>query len=191
MEEQIQIEKKDDIIEEDEALEEAMKQLPKDLRKMRQDLNQGTNHVQEQDKRLVGVNDKLDDYNKKVDQGEQYTDFINKGPFEYLKDKVCGWFKKKPEKKLNRKDHEILEKARNKQIENNEVQMKEDMKKKENKKGDHIDEALKEAALMEKDVQKFTSAVNDSHKVVDITNKNMDISLSNVNKVNKKLKNYK
>ena len=198
MDEQIQIEKKDDKIEEDEDLEEEMKEMVKDLKEMRQGLNQATNHVQEQDKRLVGINDKLDDYNNKVDKGDQYMDFINKGPFDYIKDKIVGWFTftKEPNTKLNSKDNEILEKARNKQIDNDEVEMKEDkdwtiIQRKEKNEDDIIEEALKEARGMRKDVQKFTSAVSDSNKVVDITNKNVDISLNNVNKVNKKMKNHK
>ena len=44
---------------------------------------------------------------------------------------------------------------------------------------------------MRKDVKKFTSAVIDSNQVVDVTNKNMDISLENVDNVNKKMKKHK
>ena len=72
------------------------------------------------------------------------------------------------------KDWTIIRKKENN--ENNGVYNKDDV----------IDEALKETRGMRKDFQKFTSAVKDSNEVVDVTNKNMDISLENVNNVNKK-----
>ena len=62
---QIQENKIIDEQDEDKELEEDMKEMVKDLKGMRQRMNQNTHHVQEQDKRLVGVNDKLDDYNRK------------------------------------------------------------------------------------------------------------------------------
>ena len=198
MERQEQIQEKKVIEEQDEdkQLEEDMKEMVKDLKDMRQRINHDTYHVQEQDKRLVGVNDKLDDYNKKVKKGDKYMDVVNRSPFGYLKDKFFGLFKSKKEKKLDNKDKEILEKARNK---NNEVKEKNDedwtIKKRENNdaynEDEIIDEALKEAKGMRKDVKKFTSAVIDSNQVVDVTNKNMDISLENVDNVNKKMKKHK
>ena len=44
---------------------------------------------------------------------------------------------------------------------------------------------------MRKAVQKFHSAVKDSNEVVDVTNKNMDNSIYNVNRVNNNIKKYK
>ena len=37
--------------------------------------------------------------------------------------------------------------------------------------------------------KEFTTAVKDSSELVDVTDKNMDIALNNVNKANKKMKN--
>ena len=54
-----------------------------------------------------------------------------------------------------------------------------------------FEEALEEVKGIRKTVQNFNSAVKDSSKLVDVTDKNMDISLNNVNKVNQKMKKHK
>ena len=176
------------------------------MKDMHQRMNYATNHVQEQDKRLVQINDKLDDYNKEV-KGDEYMDIINKSPFSYLKDKITGVFKRNKEKKLDKHDKQVIEKARNKQIDNNiddfkteekddwEVILKDKQKQKINNKVEDedavLDEALEEVKGMRKAVKEFHSAVKDSNEVVDVTNKNMDNSIYNVNQVNYKMKKYK
>ena len=205
MQEQKQIEKQNQYNEEDEEVD--MKEFVKDMKDMNQRMNYATNHVQEQDKRLVNINDKLDDYNKEVKKGDEYMDIINKSPFSYIKDKITGVFKRNKEKKLDKQDKQVIEKARNKQIDNNNDNykieekndlgdiIKDDQKKKINNKVDDevavLDEALEEAKGMRKDVQKYYSAIKDSNEVVDVTNKNMDNSIYNVNRVNNNIKKYK
>ena len=205
MQEQKQIEKQNQYNEEDEEVD--MKEFVKDMKDMNQRMNYATNHVQEQDKRLVNINDKLDDYNKEVKKGDEYMDIVNKSPFSYLKDKITGVFKRNKEKKLDKQDKQVIEKARNKQIDNNNDNykieekndlgdiIKDDQKKKINNKVDDevavLDEALEEAKGMRKDVQKYYSAIKDSNEVVDVTNKNMDNSIYNVNRVNNNIKKYK
>ena len=205
MQEQKQIEKQNQYNEEDEEVD--MKEFVKDMKDMNQRMNYATNHVQEQDKRLVNINDKLDDYNKEVKKGDEYMDIINKSPFSYIKDKITGVFKRNKEKKLDKQDKQVIEKARNKQIDNNNDNykieekndlgdiIKDDQKKKINNKVDDevavLDEALEEAKGMRKDVQKYYSAIKGSNEVVDVTNKNMDNSIYNVNRVNNNIKKYK
>ena len=197
---QIKIEK--DKKEEDEDEEVDMKGFVKDIKSMQSRMNYATNHVHEQDKRLVGINEKLDKYNRKVKTGEQYTDVVNKGVFGYLKDKIAGIFSR-DDKKLSKKDNKIIEKAKNQPIEdnkNNEYNIEEKKDKGSNaieqKKVDDdddidLDEALKEVKQLRKCVKEFSSAVKDSTQLVEVTDKNMDISLNNVNKANKKLKKTK
>jgi len=205
MQKQKQIEKQNQYNEEDEEVD--MKEFVKDMKDMHQRMNYATNHVQEQDKRLVKINDKLDDYNKEVKKGDEYMDIINKSPFSYLKDKITGVFKRNKEKKLDKHDKQVIEKARNKQIDNNiddfkteekddwEVILKDKQKQKINNKVEDedavLDEALEEVKGMRKAVKEFHSAVKDSNEVVDVTNKNMDNSIYNVNQVNYKMKKYK
>ena len=117
MQKQKQIEKQNQYNKEDEEVD--MKEFVKDMKDMHQRMDYATNHVQEQDKRLVKINDKLDDYNKEVKKGDEYMDIINKSPFSYLKDKITGVFKRNKEKKLDKHDKQVIEKARNKQIDNN------------------------------------------------------------------------
>ena len=205
MQEQKQIEKQNQYNEEDEEVD--MKEFVKDMKDMHQRVNYDTNHVQGQDKRFVNINDKLDDYNKEVKKGDEYMDIINKSPFSYIKDKITGVFKRNKEKKLDKQDKQVIEKARNKQIDNNNDNykieekndlgdiIKDDQKKKINNKVDDevavLDEALEEAKGMRKDVQKYYSAIKDSNEVVDVTNKDMDNSIYNVNRVNNNIKKYK
>ena len=199
MQEQEQIEKENE--EQDEELD--MKEFVQDIRDMKQRMNYTTYKVQEQDKRLVGFNDKLDDYNKEVKRGDEYMDVANKGIFGLIKDKITGKFKKK-HKKLSEKDRNIIEETRNKKNENNNFEYHINDEKgwsviyrgekdinKINNEDDILDEALNEVKGMRRAVQNFSGAVKDSTEVVDVTNKNMDNSLKNVNNVNKKMRDYK
>ena len=195
-------EKKD---EEDDDID--MNQFVKDLHNMNSRIQNCTSTVHEQDQRFVQINDKLDDYNKDVKKGERYVDIVNKGPLTYLKDKVFGWFKSSKEQKLSKKDKKIIEKARNTQIQDNKnneycskqidnfVVMTKDKEaykeyneNKEKNDDDILDEALKEAKIMRGNVKEFGKAVENSNKLVDATNRNMDRSINNVNRVNKEMK---
>ena len=197
---QIKIEK--DKKDENEDEEVDMKGFVKDIKSMQSRMNYATNHVHEQDQRLVGINEKLDKYNRNVKTGEQYTDVVNKGVFGYLKDKIVGIFSR-DDKKLSKKDCKIIEKAKNQPIEdkkNNEYNIEErkdngsniiNQKKDDDDDDIDLDEALKEVKELRKCVKEFSSAVINSTQLVDATDKNMDISLNNVNKANKKLKKTK
>ena len=206
MQKQKQIEKQNQYNEQEEEVD--MKEFVKDTQDMHQRVDYATHHVQQQDKRLVQVNDKLDDYNKEVKKGEEYTDIINKSPFGYLKDKITGLFKRDKQKELDNHDKQVIERARNKQIdnENNDYKIEEknnrevimkDEKKKTNTNNNVddedaiLDEALEESKETTKALQKFNSAAKESNEVVDVTIKNMDNSIYNVNKVTNKLKKYK
>jgi ABC-type transporter Mla subunit MlaD len=59
---------------------------------------------------------------------------------------------------------------------------------KEKNDDDILDEALKEAKIMRGNVKEFGKAVENSNKLVDATNRNMDRSINNVNRVNKEMK---
>ena len=201
MQEQKQIEKQNQYNEEDEEVD--MKEFVKDMKDMHQRVNYDTNHVQGQDKRLVNINDKLDDYNKEVKKGDEYMDIINKSPFSYIKDKITGVFKRNKEKKLDKHDKQVIEKARNKQKEDNfDYYIEKDKDWNVIYKGEKdidkmkdedeiLDEALNEVNGMRNAVKQFTSNVKDSTEVVDVVNKNMDKSLKNVNKVNDRMKKHK
>jgi len=202
MQRQEQIEKENENEEEDDEVD--MKEFVKDIRDMRQRLNYASYKVQEQDQRLVGVNDKLDDYNKEVKRGDEYMNVIQKGIFGSFKDKIKGIFKKKDKKeKEDKKDNEVIEKARNKQKEDNfDYYIEKDKDWNVIYKGEKdidkmkdedeiLDEALNEVKGMRNAVKQFTSNVKDSTEVVDVVNKNMDKSLKNVNKVNDRMKKHK
>ena len=112
--------RQDQILEErnDEQQEEDlnMRNFLKDLKSQHQRVDQATAHVQQQDKRLVAVNEKLDDYNKEVSHGEELMDIVQKGPFQSLIDGIKGLFTKKKPDKLGNKEKEILNKAKNKKM---------------------------------------------------------------------------
>ena len=220
--------RQDQILEErnDEQQEEDlnMRNFLKDLKSQHQRVDQATAHVQQQDKRLVAVNEKLEDYNKEVSHGEELMDIVQKGPFQSLIDGIKGLFTRKKPDKLGDKEKEILNKAKNKKmdIDNYIDKEGEEEEKKEKKKNidvnnyefkedgdweiikdknknlvyaddedEAIDESIKEVKGMINSVKYFNKNVNDSKEVVEITNKNFDKSLGNVNKMNKRMKNHK
>ena len=221
--------RQDQILEErnDEQQEEDlnMRNFLKDLKSQHQRVDQATAHVQQQDKRLVAVNEKLEDYNKEVSHGEELMDIVQKGPFQSLIDGIKGLFTKKKPDKLGNKEKEILNKAKNKKMDVDNYIDKEGEKEEEKKetkknidinnyefKGDGeweiikdknknlvyaddedeaIDESIKEVKGMINSVKYFNKNVKDSKEVVEITNKNFDKSLGNVNKMNKRMKNHK
>ena len=206
MQKQSQIEKEDEYNEEDEEVD--MNEFVKDIKDMRQRMNLATNKVQEQDQKLVGINDKLYDYNKEVKKGDELMNVVSKGPFSMLKDKIVGIFSSKKENKLDKfdkNDQNVIEQARNRQnIQNNKennfhFEEKNDWtiikegegQKNKNNQDDILDEALAEVKGMRKDIKNFNNAVKDSTEVVDATNNNFDVALNNVNKVNKKMAKHK
>ena len=169
-----------------------MKDLVKDIQGMSKRMKNCTSHVQGQDQRIVGINEKLDDYNKEVKTGDKYMDVINKGPLTYLKDKFFGFFSFKKSEKLSKNDSKIIEKAKNKQSEdnknNNNGNSDKDMddwdiigqdSNKEKTEDDAINEAINEVKNMRANVKEFGTAVRDSTKLVDATNNHMDLSTKN------------
>ena len=112
--------RQDQILEErnDEQQEEDlnMRNFLKDLKSQHQRVDQATAHVQQQDKRLVAVNEKLEDYNKEVSHGEELMDIVQKGPFQSLIDGIKGLFTRKKPDKLGDTEKEILNKAKNKKM---------------------------------------------------------------------------
>ena len=204
MQRQEQIKKEKQYDEEDEELD--MKEFVKDIQGMHQRVNLETNMIHEQDQKLVGVNDKLDDYNEEMEKGDELMNIVNKGPLGLLKDKFVGLFKSnKNEKleKLDKKDKKVIEEARNyndhKELDNEWTLVQNDQstkvininKHKGDGQDDILDEAIEEVKGMRKAVQNLNSAAKDSIKLVDATNNNMDTALNNVNKVNKKMKKHK
>ena len=196
-----------------------MRNFLKDIKSQHQRINQATSYVQEQDKKIVGVNEKLDDYDKEVSHGEKLLDIIQKGPFESIIDGIKGLFKSKKTDEINDEDKKILEKAKNKKlnIDNNldedddiniknnfnmnNYEFKEDgdweIIKDKNKnlvyEGEYdedavIEEATKEVKAMINSAKYFNKNINDSKKVINITNNHFDKSLNHVNQVNKKMK---
>ena len=197
MQEQEQIKKEEE--NEDDDID--MNDLVKDIKDMSSRVKNCTSHVQGQDQRIVGINEKLDDYNKEVKTGDKYMDVINKGPLTYLKDKFFGFFSFKKSEQLSNKDRKTIENAKNKQSGDNKNDdsgySDKDMEdwyivgqdsNKVKTEDDVINEAINEVKNMRANIKEFGAAVKDSTKLVDATNNNMDVSIKNTNKVNKKMR---
>ena len=196
-----------------------MRNFLKDIKSQHQRINQATSYVQEQDKKIVGVNDKLNDYDKEVSHGEKLLDIVQKGPFESIIDGIKGLFKSKKTVEINDEDKKILEKAKNKKLnidnnldEDDDINIKKNINmnnyefkedgdweiiKDKNKnlvyEGEYdedavIEEATKEVKAMINSAKYFNKNINDSKKVINITNNHFDKSLNHVNQVNKKMK---
>ena len=196
-----------------------MRNFLKDIKSQHQRINQATSYVQEQDKKIVGVNEKLDDYDKEVSHGEKLLDIVQKGPFESIIDGIKGLFKSKKTDEINDEDKKILEKAKNKKLnidnnldEDDDINIKKNFNmnnyefkedgdweiiKDKNKnlvyEGEYdedavIEEATKEVKAMINSAKYFNKNINDSKKVINITNNHFDKSLNHVNQVNKKMK---
>ncbi len=89
-------------IEEDEKQEDEkvdMREFLKDMKGLHQRVDYSNHVIQQQDKKLVGVNEKLDDYNKEVNQGEDLLDVVNNGVFSSIFNGIKGLFKSKDKKK--------------------------------------------------------------------------------------------
>ena len=135
----------DDEMEEEEEIEKEkekdddlnMKNFLKNADNQHQRVIQATKVVHEQGKRLVGVNEKLDDYNQEITYGEKLMDIVQKSPFESFIDGIKGLFKKKKKPEtISNQDRQILKNAKNKEmkIDNN---IDEEEEKKEPKKNNN------------------------------------------------------
>ena len=176
-----------------------MKKFVEDIKGIGRHSNLQTNTLQGQAQKIVGINDKLDDYNKEVQKEEELLNIFNKSPFGLLKDNFFGLFKSDKNEQLDKNDRKVIEETRNyngpKELDNEWTLVQNDQSEKviniNKHKGedqeDILDEALKVAKATTKEIQKFNSTIKDSSKLVDATNNNMDIALNNVNKVNKKM----
>ena len=204
MQRQEQIKKEKQYNEEDEELD--MRKFVKDIQGMHQRTDLQINTIHEHDQKLVGVNDKLDDYNEEMEKGDELMNIVNKGPLGLLKDKFVGLFKSnKNEKleKLDKKDKKVIEEARNyndhKELDNEWTLVQNDQsskvininKHKGDEQEDIKDQAIEEVKGMRKAVQNLNSAAKNSIELVDASNNNMDVALNNVNKVNQKMKKHK
>ena len=183
-----------------------MRNVHKDAKDLHKRVDNGNIEIQNQDKKLVGVNEQLDDYNKEVDQGEDLLDVVNHGVFSSIFHGIKGIFKKdKKNYDLSDKDKKILEKAKNKgnQIneDNNNLGFKEDgewsvIKKRNDEdkfKGDNynegevVEEITNEFKEMNNQMEKFNQNIEDSKKLAKATNKHIDKSSQHAKKVVKKM----
>ena len=189
----------EDQIKEDEKVD--MREFLKDMKGLHKRVQYADNVVQEQDKRLVGVNEKLDEYNKEVDHGEDLTDIVNKGVFSSIFSGIKNLFKSKGSNELKDKDKNIIKNAKEKEIkinEENDLNFKEDgewsiIKKDKDidynkyNEDEIIDESIKEVKRMTNSVKHFNKSVQDSTKVVEATNKHFDKTSKHVKKAIKKM----
>ena len=176
-----------------------MEHFLKDLKVLHKRMDQSNEQVLQQDKRLVNVNEKLENYNKEISHGEDLTDIVNKGVFSSLFDGIKGLFRSNESKKLNEEDKKILEKAKEKEnIDNYDIKEDGDweiIKKKNNTNNkndkydedDIIDESINEVKNMIKSAKNFNKNIEDSKEVVKVTNKHFDKSLNHVKKAIKKM----
>ena len=175
-----------------------MEHFLKDLKVLHKRMDQSNEQVLQQDKRLVKVNEKLENYNNEISHGENLTDIVNKGVFSSLFDGIKGLFKSNESNKLDEDDKKILEKAKEKEsIDNYEIKedgeweiIKKNNAKDKNDKYDEddiIDESINEVKNMIKSAKNFNKNIEDSKEVVKVTNKHFDKSLNHVNKAIKKM----
>jgi len=180
-------------------VKQGVEELNQETAEPKAELNNST-FIEKQNDSFVAL-EKLDDYNKEVKTGDKYMDVINKGPLTYLKDKFFGFFSFKKSEQLSNKDRKTIENAKNKQSgdnkNNNNGYSDKDMEdwyivgqdsNKVKTEDDVINEAINEVKNMRANIKEFGAAVKDSTKLVDATNNNMDVSIKNTNKVNKKMR---
>ena len=192
--------RQDQILEErnDEQQEEDlnMRNFLKDLKSQHQRVDQATAHVQQQDKRLVAVNEKLEDYNKEVSHGEELMDIVQKGPFQSLIDGIKGLFTRKKPDKLGDKEKEILNKAKNKKmdIDNYIEKEEEEEEKKETKKNIDVNNyEFKEDGDWEiiKDKNKNLVYADDEDEAIDESIKEVKGMINSVKYFNKNVNDSK
>ena len=96
-----------------------------------------TEIIKQQDKRLVGINKELDDYNQEVSTiNKELTDIVDKGIFGSIYDGIKGLFSKNTSDNLSNDEKQILTNAKNNQMKiDNDIDEEEEKKdKKKNNK---------------------------------------------------------
>ena len=183
-----------------------MRNVLKGAKDLHKRVDNGNIEIQNQDKKLVGVNEQLDDYNKEVEQGDDLLDVVNHGVFSSIFHGIKGIFKKDKKKyDLSDKDKKILEKAKNKgnQIneDKNNLGFKEDGEWSVIKKGNDedkfkgddynedevVEEITEEFKGMTNSMKKFNQNVKDSIELAKVTNKHIDKSSQHAKKAVKKM----
>ena len=195
-----------------------MNNFLKNVNSQEQRVNQATDAVIQQNKKIVGINDKLDDYNKEISYGNELMDIIEKGPFESIIDGIKGFFSKKKPDNLDANEKQILNDAKNKQMKiDNNIDKEEKNAPKKNyesinnyefaevddweiikeKNKDYINEEekdIEEAIKMYKGINAhmkvFNRILKESIDVIDITNKNFDKTKENTNQMNERMANH-
>lgn len=192
-------------VEEEKEEKADMKGFLKDLKGIHQRVDYASDQVQQQDKKLVGVNEKLDQYNNEVSQGEDLLDVVNHGVFGSIFNSIKNLFKSKESNEITNKEKKLLNKAKNKELKINEEDDKvhnfniknegewEIIKKEKKKNVDEMDddeiieEAIKEGKEMVNSGKNLNNNIKESIEVVKITNKNMDKTSKHVKKAIQKM----
>ena len=184
-----------------------------------QRVKQVKHEVIQQNKKIVGINYKLDDYNKLISQGKEFMDIVQKGPFESIIDGIKGFFRKKKPDNLDTNEKQILNDAKNKQMKiDNNIDKEEKNAPKKNYKSinnyefaevddweiikeknkDYINEEEKDTEEATKKYKEMTAhmknlnrILEEGNKVIDITNKNLDKTKENNNQMNERMANHK
>ena len=196
-----------------------MKNFLKNADNQHQRVKQVKHEVIQQNKKIVGINYKLDDYNKLISHGKELMDIVQKGPFESIIDGIKGFFRKKKPDNLDTNEKQILNDAKNRQmiIDNNIDEEEKNVPKKnykninnyefaevdnweiiKEKNKDYINEEekdIEEAIKMYKGInahmKDFNRILKESIDVIDITNKNFDKTKENTNQMNERMANHK
>ena len=196
-----------------------MNNFLKNVNSQDQRVNQATDVVIQQNKKIVGINDKLDDYNKEILYGNELINIIEKGPFESIIDGIKGFFSKKKPDNLDANEKQILNDAKNKQMKiDNNIDKEEKNAPKKNYKSinnydftevddweiikeknkDYINEEEKDTEEATKKYKEMTAhmknlnrILEEGNKVIDITNKNLDKTKENNNQMNERMANHK
>ena len=184
-----------------------------------QRVKQVTHEVIQQNKKIVGINYKLDDYNKLISQGKELMDIVQKGPFESIIDGIKGFFRKKKPDNLDTNEKQILNEAKNRQmiIDNNIDEEEKNVPKKNykninnyefaedddweiikeknkdyiNEEEKDIEEAIKKYKGINAHMKDFNRILKQGIDVIDITNKNFDKTKENTNQMNERMANHK
>ena len=196
-----------------------MNNFLKNVNSQEQRVNQATDAVIQQNKKIVGINGKLDDYNKEISYGNELMDIIEKGPFENIIDGIKGFFNKKKPDNLDTNEKQILNEAKNRQmiIDNNIDEEEKNVPKKnykninnyeftedddweiiKEKNKDYIneeekdtEEATKKYKEMNAHMKNLNHILEEGNNVIIITNKNFDKTKENNNQMNERMANYK
>ena len=184
-----------------------------------QRVKQVKHEVIQQNKKIVGINDKLDDYKKEISYGNKLIDIIEKGPFESIIDGIKGFFSKKKPDNLDTNEKQILNEAKNRQmiIDNNIDEEEKNVPKKnykninnyeftedddweiiKEKNKDYIneeekdtEEATKKYKEMNAHMKNLNRILEEGNDVINVTNKNFDKTKENNNQMNERMANYK